>query len=94
VRGIGSVWKMELSDVEAIANAVVLKISKGNGVLPEVGPDLSISDIKKILGVGNSAAYSSRYYGEYIHNGRRMVRREEFMYRRSMGLDVCIGIKK
>ncbi len=51
--------------------------------------DFSIAQIKKILGVGNSSAYSATYFGEYRHNGRRLVRREEFLYRRNQGLDVC-----
>ena len=52
--------------------------------------DLTIADIRKILGCGKSAAYENTYYGEYRHNCRRMVRREIFMHRREMGLDVCI----
>ena len=52
--------------------------------------DLTIAQIKKILGVGNSKAYNVTYHGEYYHNGRRMVRREEFEYRREQGLDICV----
>lgn len=54
------------------------------------GGDLTIAQVQRILGCGRSAAYDNRYHGEYRHNGRRMVQREEFMYRRSQGLDVCI----
>lgn len=52
--------------------------------------DYTIADIKKIIGCGNGKAYSTRYHGEYYHNGRRMVRREVFDYRRKQGLDVCV----
>lgn len=54
------------------------------------GADLTLADIKRIVGAGNSKVYSSSYYGEYKHNGRRMVRRDVFMHRREMGLDVCV----
>ena len=73
---------------EDIAEAVVSKLENKPSLLEKKG-DLSISNIKNILGIGNSAAYSATYYGEYKHNNRRLVRREEFEYRRSMGLDVC-----
>lgn len=72
-----------------IADKVIEKLKSTNTNHLSSGTDLSIADIQKILGCGNSAAYSNTYYGEYRHNGRRLVRREEFMYRRKMGLDVC-----
>lgn len=61
--------------------------------MEHIEPDLTIADIKRITGVGNNKAYSVTYHGEYLHNGRRMVRREEFEYRRKMGLDICVTDK-
>ncbi len=52
--------------------------------------DFSVAQIQRILGVGQSTAYEAKYHGEYHHNGRRLVRREEFLYRRRRGMDVCI----
>ncbi len=74
--------------VSKISEQVVEKLRSDHTVVSMEG-DFSISDIRKILGVGNSAAYTNTYHGEYRHNGRRMVRREEFLYRCRMGLDVC-----
>lgn len=81
---------IQLPSIDGIADKVIEKFKDTYTDHISSGPDLSIADIQKILGCGNSAAYSNTYYGEYRHNGRRLVRREEFMYRRKMGMDVCI----
>lgn len=75
--------------VDIISEELVKKISTSNVLSGQEG-DLTIAQVQRILGCGRSAAYDNRYHGEYRHNGRRMVRREEFMYRRAQGLDVCI----
>ena len=84
---------MNPEELDRIATLVAEKVEENlmsDGVNLHQDGDLSIAQIQKILGVGNSSAYSVKYHGEYQLNGRRLVRREEFMYRRRQGLDVCI----
>ena len=56
----------------------------------KIQQDYSIREIKDMTGVGNSKAYTNTFYGEYLLAGKRLVRKDEFDYRRKMGLDVCI----
>jgi len=74
---------------DKVSDLVIEKIKQTSAVASTDG-DLSIAQIRNILGIGDGAAYGSQYHGEYRHNGRRLVRREEFLYRRQQGLDVCI----
>ena len=74
---------------ENISDIIIEKLSKTSSIALGEG-DFTIADIQKILGIGASAAYKATYHGEYRHNGRRLVRREVFLYRRKQGLDVCI----
>lgn len=64
--------------------------SKEEPAYAKDGADFSIADVQKILGCGNGSAYNNTFHGEYRLNGRRMIRREKFLYRREMGLDVCV----
>jgi hypothetical protein len=57
----------------------------------KVKADYSIRDIQKITGIGNNKAYTSTFHGEYYVGKKRLIRRDEFDYRRKMGLDVCIN---
>lgn len=73
---------------EKVASKIIEEIKSSSTTSTE--GDFSIAQIRNILGIGDGAAYGSQYHGEYRHNGRRLVRREEFLYRRKQGLDVCI----
>lgn len=75
--------------IDRITDTMIKKLTHSRLLAFPKG-DLTIAQVQHILGCGRSAAYDNRYHGEYRHNGRRMVRREEFMYRRAQGLDVCI----
>jgi len=73
---------------EKVASKIIEEFKSSSTTSTE--GDFSIAQIRNILGIGDGAAYGSQYHGEYRHNGRRLVRREEFLYRRKQGLDVCI----
>ena len=76
--------------VEELAEAVAERLREP-ALIKSTGPDLTIADIQRIMGVGNSSAYDvKRYHGEYQLSGRRLIRREVFDYRRKQGLDVAV----
>lgn len=75
--------------IERIAQRVVDKLTHDGTGLP--GPDLTLQDIQKITGMSRSGVYAFPFAGRYRIGGKHLVRREEFMYRRRMNMDLSDG---
>jgi hypothetical protein len=82
---------MELTKQNLIELADAIYHTLQEKRLVATGPDFTVIELAALLGVSRDTIDDHIYHGEYYHDSKRMFRREEILYRRSTGQDICKG---